>query len=124
MEVLCFSVYVGGQDFTLHYPNSSSSGDSLLPVRKARMFGCRLTDCFGEHRLLSLVSFLKSPSVSGDISKVLVTHTITVNELGESNQSTMHWLKIPEIGRAGLLRSLAIYPIYFYFLKYLLTMLS
>lgn len=82
MQVLYFLVYAGGQDLTSHYPNSSSSADSLLPVREVRMFGCRLTDCFGEHGLLSLLSFLKSPSVSGAISKVLVTDTVTVNVLG------------------------------------------
>jgi len=131
MEVLYFLVYAGGQDLTSHYPNSSSSADSLLPVREVRMFGCRLkllwrtwSDCFGEHGLLSLLSFLKSPSVSGDISKALVTDTVMVNVLGASTQSTMPWLRIPEIESADLLRSLAIYPTYFYFLKHLLTMLS
>lgn len=87
------------------------------------MFGYRLTDCFGEHGLLSL--YLSSRAcVSGDISKALVTDTIKVNELEESTQPTMPWLKIPEIRSAGLLRHLQLYPICFHFLKHLLTMLS
>lgn len=124
MEMLSFLVYAGGWVLTSHDPKSSSSADSQLPVREPRMFGCRPTDCFGEHGLLPFLSFLTSPSVSGDISKVLVTNPITVSELGASLQSIMHWLKTPEIGSAGLLRSLATYPIYFYFLKHLLTTLS
>lgn len=36
------------------------------------------SDCFGEHGLLSLLSFLKSPSVSSDIPKILVTGPLKV----------------------------------------------
>lgn len=36
------------------------------------------SDCFGEHGLLSLLSFLKSLSVSSDILKILITDPLKV----------------------------------------------
>lgn len=49
-----------------------------LPGREVTMCGFHLSGCFGEHHLLSLSSFLKSSSVPGDITEILVNGTLKV----------------------------------------------
>lgn len=82
------------------------------------------SDCFGEHGLLSLLSFLKSPSVSGDIPKILVTDPLKVTMWagGQPSQSHLDWKYQKRV--LAYLGSLAIYSICLYCSKHLLTMSS
>lgn len=77
--IRCVLADAAGRDLTnKHHPNASSGGESWMPVREVSMCVLETLWLVWKYGLLSPSSFLKSPSVPGDLPETFVTDALEV----------------------------------------------